>query len=336
MNASLVLKANNSCDPSIGSMGVRGASNALDDTCGGFGLGRVKFVEIKTPKLSGWPREALVRVEYSSVNPVDWKTVIGNAQPTITGRDFSAVVQEVTAPCNFKPGDKVWGIWSGAYAEYMIVDCAYMGLKPTALDMAHAAALPLVALTGWMGLRFAGAPWSSAPTVLVLGGSGGTGSAGIQLAKANGAARIISTCSPENFDIVKSFGADEVIDYHSQNWWEVLPERSVDVIYDCVCLNRTGDQAYPILKDGGVFLTIQEPSAASPAVASARPSVSQSAYLLDMAHSRTSDLDYLKGLAESGQLNMPIDSTYELDEVGAAFESSMEGHTIGKISIHVR
>lgn len=336
MNASVVgrMPLVNMCNPAIADSGVQSARDAIESTCGGIHAERIKVLEVPTPHLSH-PGQAIIRVNFSSVNPCNWKGVLANPVPLISGNDFAGVVQDLEPPCNLKPGDEVWGMANSCYAEYIVTDCAHIGLKPEAIDMAHAAAIPLVALTGLQGLRYAGAPWNTGPTVLVLGGSSGTGSAGIQLARANGAGRIISTCSPDNFDIVRGFGADEVIDYHSEDWWEVLPARSVDIVYDCVCLSGTGNLAYPVLKDGGYFLTIQQGSMASQEVASTRPSVTQYSYLLDRDHTGTDALDYLKDLVEGGELSMPIDETYELDQVGAAFESSIDGHTVGKISIHV-
>merc|ERR1711988_1720869 len=109
----------------------------------------------------------------------------------------------------------------------------------------------MVALTGVEALTWAAGGRkfnSSNVTVLVLGGSGGTGHVGIQIAKAMGAARVITTCSEKNADFVRSMGADEVIDYHKDDYSEVLPPKSVDMVYDCVVLTATGDKAYPLLK----------------------------------------------------------------------------------------
>merc|ERR1719454_1605822 len=109
-------------------------------------------------------------------------------------------------------------------------------------------------MTGLEALFKAGAPWTSKPTVLVTGGSSGTGHFGIQLAKSLGAGKVITTCSPGNSDLVKSLGADEVIDYHTSNWWDAIPAGSVDVIYDCISLPKSGNHAYKILADDGHYV----------------------------------------------------------------------------------
>ena len=92
--------------------------------------------------------------------------------------------------------------------------------------------------------------------MLVLGGSGGTGHIGIQLAKAMGASQVITTCSGTHADFVRGLGADRVINYHEQNYWDVLPPKSVDVVYDCVGQTGTGDKASAVLKEHGGFITL--------------------------------------------------------------------------------
>lgn len=123
-------------------------------------------------------------------------------------------------------------------------------MRPQSLSVAEAAALPLVALTGAEGLQWAGAPWKEPKTVLLLAGGGGTGHTGIQLAKAYGAARVITTCEPEQAALLKELGADQTIDYHTANWYDVLQPGTVDVIYDCVALAGSGEHAYDILATG--------------------------------------------------------------------------------------
>merc|ERR1711904_640148 len=131
--------------------------------------------------------------------------------------------------------------------------------RPKSISMSESGAMPMVSLTSldvlmWAagGPKFAG----SNTTVLVLGGSGGTGHMGIQIAKAMGAAKVITTCSSSHTAFVKSVGADQVVDYHTANYWEVLAAQSVDVVYDCVGLSGTGDKAAGIIKKNGHFATL--------------------------------------------------------------------------------
>merc|ERR1712137_1118560 len=116
-------------------------------------------------------------------------------------------------------------------------------------------------------------------TVVVLGGSGGTGHVGIQMAKAMGAKEVITTCGTSHVDFAKSLGADRVIDYHKQNWTDVLSDQSVDVVYDCVGIAKTGDQAFPKLRKGGKYATVHIGALASPLAKLKRPDVKQSFHL---------------------------------------------------------
>merc|ERR1712194_658039 len=169
------------------------------------------------------------------------------------------------------------------------------------------------------------------PTVVVLGGSGGTGHTGIQLAKALGASKVISTCGTDHVDFCKSMGADQVIDYHKENWHAVIPANSVDVVYDTVAIKGTGDLAYDILKDGGAFVTLLSDATASSATASKRPSIKQESFLLSQI--QTTYLDTLKGFIDAGKLHGHIDETFTFAQVANAVNASMGGHTTGKISV---
>merc|ERR1712187_457481 len=102
-------------------------------------------------------------------------------------------------------------------------------------------------------LKTVGAPWKNGATVLILGATGGTGHVAVQLAKALGATTVIATASGSHRDFVRSLGADKLIDYHTEDWWNtsVIPDRSVDAIYDTVLQPKTGVRAYAKLRDHG-------------------------------------------------------------------------------------
>jgi NADPH:quinone reductase-like Zn-dependent oxidoreductase len=128
----------------------------------------------------------------------------------------------------------------GAYAPTAVALEAQLATIPGSLSFSQAGALPKVALTTYKAFAwYAGAPaaarWTRAnATVLVLGGSGGTGSVGIQMAKSFGAKTVITTTSSANFAYCKRLGADALVDYHAEDWWSVLDDGSVDVVYDTV------------------------------------------------------------------------------------------------------
>jgi alcohol dehydrogenase len=128
------------------------------------------------------------------------------------------------------------------------------------MGLAEAGSLPKVALTSYKALVWY-ANLDTRPmderTILVLGGSGGTGTVGLQLAKkVFNATKVTTTTSADNFDYCRSNGADELIDYKTTNWWEVVPDGSQDIVYDCVGQSGTGDYAVKKLKTGGSYVTI--------------------------------------------------------------------------------
>eukprot|EP00439_Symbiodinium_sp_Y106_P059683 s88_g8.t1 len=193
--------------------------------------------------------EVLVKVFASNINPVDHK-IVGLAgwswsYPHKLGYDVAGVVQALGAGCErLKPGDEVWGeatslmeslTTAGTYAQYAVVS-EYAG--------------------GW-GHAY----------------GGGTGHLGIQLAKAMGAAWVITTCSDTHSSFVRQLGADQ--DYHKQNYYDVLLPKSVDVVYDCVGMDGTGDHAYGIIKEHGSFVTLLQGGKASLSTRLRRPDVHQ-------------------------------------------------------------
>mmetsp|Transcript_65018 Transcript_65018/g.89874 ORF Transcript_65018/g.89874 Transcript_65018/m.89874 type:complete len:179 (-) Transcript_65018:54-590(-) len=176
----------------------------------------------------------------------------------------------------------------------------------------------------------AGAPWDNAPTVLILGGSGGVGHVAIQIARAMGAGKVITTCSPRNFEFVTSLGADETIDYHTMDFWsdEAGLKDSVDFVLDAVGEPGTGNNAMQVLKDNGHYLTLLGKLATPP-----KPTVSQA--MCSVSETGTEQLDTLKGLVDEGKLKILIEHTYTMDDVEQAMEASKDGHTTGKIAITI-
>jgi len=303
----------------------------------------IKEVQVDTPKLEH--DQVLVQVHGSSVNPVDWKLVespysLRWSYPHVLGRDFAGtVVATGSGATNFKVGDRVWGDNSkneGSFGEYLAVDQSIVGLAPSKISLAEAGVLPLVALTSlgaFAGIhpKYPAAPWKTGKTVVVLGGSGGTGHTGIQLAKALGASMVISTCGTSHVDFCKSLGADQVIDYHKADWHTVIPARSVDFVYDTVGIKGTGDLAYDVLKDGGDFVTLLGQAAPSQATTFKRPSIKHEVTFTPAFH--TSYLDALKDFVDAGKLRGHIDKSFPIVQIADAIKAEAGGHTTGKISV---
>ena len=300
--------------------------------------------------------EVIIDVRASSVNPSDIHPNIAlDDFPKVLGSDVAGVVKATGDGCNrLKPGDRVWGDIGanaltkagktkelGGYAPQAVALEAQLSRIPCSLSFAEAGSLPKVALTSYKALTwYAGAPnaprWKRPDSyALVLGGSGGTGTTGIQLAKAFGAATVATTTSAANSAYVKKLGADIVIDYHSSNWWEpaVIPDSSVDVIYDTVGENGTGDRAMTKLRPGGFYVTITGQLATT-----VRQQRGQAFFINSDTNLASAPLlEDLSLLAAAGKLRMPfIDSTFNLSAVADAFSRSRSGHVVGKISITVQ
>ncbi len=206
---------------------------------------------------------------------------------------------------------------------------------------------PEVALTGYKALAwYAGAPWTAppandsacgvagsprAPRVLVLGGSGGTGSLGIALARALGAGAVAATTSAANFDYCARLGADRVIDYKAANWTDVFAPGELDVVYDTVGEAGTAGAALALLARGGRFVTI------AGALAPAAPAgVSQASFInSDTNLDSAPQLAALAELLAARALPLPDTAIYALEHVDDAFATSAAGHVVGKLVISI-
>jgi alcohol dehydrogenase len=181
------------------------------------------FEEIELPNPLARGHDLLVKVEAISVNPVDYKQrKAGSQTPRVLGWDAAGTVQAVGPEVTlFKPGDEVYYAGDvtrpGANSELHLVDERIVGRKPAKLDFAQAAAIPLTAITAWEAffdrMKIDRRGNDAGKTMLIIGGAGGVGSIGIQLARIAGL-RVIATASrPESVAWVKDFGADEVVDH---------------------------------------------------------------------------------------------------------------------------
>lgn len=296
--------------------------------------------------------EYLIKVHASSINPSDENPLIV-VYPHVMGSDMSGEVVTVGPTCSkLKVGDQVWGDIGantmtsggaktkelGGYGEYTLALETQLGVMPSNINFLEAASLPKVALTSYKAYWwYAGGQnnsklWDSGPTVLVLGGSGGTGTTGIQLAKAFGAKTVITTTSAANFDYCRSLGADQLIDYKTQNWWQVLASNSVDVVYDTVGEAGTGDNAMDKIRPGGYYVTIAGALASHP-----KPGVNQSSFInSDTNLSNLAEMEALRVLIEADKLRMKrIDGVFPLDQVSQAFNVSRGGHVVGKLVVSI-
>lgn len=208
-------------------------------------------VEVAHPEPTG--RDILVRVRAVSVNPVDVKVRQGGAEnlaePQILGFDAAGVVEAVGEQVSlFKVGDAVFYAGaitrSGSNSEYQLVDERIVGRKPESLSFASAAALPLTALTAWealferMGVAQSVAE-NEGKSILIIGGAGGVGSIGVQLAKRVAGLNVIATASREETAVfAQSLGADHIINHHKSLKAE-LAQLNIDAVDYILCTNKT-------------------------------------------------------------------------------------------------
>ena len=301
-------------------------------------LGGPEVLElVEVPRPSPIPTEVLVRTLAAGVNPVDWKVrarggFLGEP-PFTVGWDVAGVVEEIGfGVTRFSVGDRVFGMprfprEAAAYAEYVTSPSRQLALIPDALDDVEAGAVPLAGLTAWQALVET-ANVQPGQRVLVLAAAGGVGHLAVQIAKARGA-YVLGTARAEKHAFLADLGADEAIDYTSENVAERAHE--VDVVIDLVG-GETGLDAFPALRAGGVFVSI--------------PSSTGLAELQELATGRArvtgilvepdrAGLEALAELVAAGALRPHVSQTFPLAEAGRAHELGETGRTQGKLVLTI-
>lgn len=224
----------------------------------------LRFGNVPEPELR--ENDVLVQIHASSVNPLDakirdgeFKLILPYRLPLILGNDVAGVVVQVGSKVRrFKPGDEVYARPAkdriGTFAEFIAMDEADVAAKPKTLTMEEAASMPLVALTAWQAL-VERAKLKSGQKVLIHAGSGGVGAIAIQLAKHIGAT-VATTTSTANVDLVRSLGADVIVDYKKDDFENVL--RGYDVVLNSLGKD-TLEKSLRVLKPGGKLISISGP-----------------------------------------------------------------------------
>ncbi len=290
--------------------------------------------------------DVLVRVRAASVNPQDWHImraspfivrIMGNGMraPTnpIRGTDVAGVVEAVGANVTrFRPGDEVCGWCGGAFAEYVSADESHFVPKPSDLSFEGAATLGMAGCTALQGLRDAGG-LQAGQEVLIVGAGGGVGTYAVQIAKALGA-RVTGVCSSAKVDLVRSIGADDVVDYTGEDFTRA--GKRYDLILQlagtaspAACRRALAEKGTLVLSSGeGRFAGIDRIFRGL----AASPFVGQRVSVL-VTKETNEDLVTLAGFVESGQLTPVIGKTYALGEVPEAIAHVEAGHAEGKIVI---
>lgn len=308
----------------------------------------LELQEFPVPSLK--PNEVLIKVKATSVNPADWhmmrgtpyfiRLMIGFKPKNIfIGSDMAGVVEKIGDDVkSWKPGDAVVSdimrSKTGAFGEYAVATEDILVGKPENVSFEDAAALPIAGLTALQALR----DWGSlqeGQRVLINGASGGVGSYAVQIAKWMGT-EVTGICSTLNVELVKSLGADHVIDYKHEDFR--TKKEKYDLILDLVG-NCTASTARKLLNPNGTVLLIGWGG-----FAHMIKFMTHGAWLNKTSHfnfksntakMHTSDLQQLLELLESGQIKSLIDKTYTFEQLREAIAYQEKGHARGKVVVHI-
>lgn len=302
--------------------------------------------------------EILVEMKAASINPIDWKIVKGGLKfltkpqfPLILGSDGAGIIVDIGSKVsNFKLGDEVFFRCDknniGTYAEYLAIPEELTALKPKNMNFEEAASIPLVGLTTYQALIEKGGLTKN-QKILIHAGAGGVGTFAIQFAKAHGA-HVATTASRKRNELLKDLGADQIIDYRTQQIENELSD--IDIVY-----NTLGDSvltsSYQTLNPEGVVVNIlgmPDPESIAKYTSNPIPkwasqcihwikqkkaSKYNAVYKHHLMYANGKQLGEIAKLIEANKIRAVIDSTYPLEKIKEAFKHSENGHTQGKIII---
>ncbi|AII50650.1 NAD(P)-dependent alcohol dehydrogenase [Hymenobacter sp. APR13] len=291
-----------------------------------------------TPKAD----QILVRVRASSVNPIDWKVrqgelklLTGHTFPKIPGRDVAGEVAAIgDNVTRFRVGDKVYGMAAdgvgGAAAEYAVLAESNAAFVPQQLSMEQAGAVPLAALTALQGLFHHGRLLSG-DRVLINGASGGVGSFAVQIARALGAGEITGVCGPDNQELVRTLGADRVLNHKEHDF--TTDHSRYDLVFDAAGKSSFSASKAALRRLGRYVTTMPDPAAlVKGALATAFSDKSQSMFL---AKTSGPDLALISAWLQAGTIKPIIYKTFALQDLADAHRLSEKGGAPGKIVLTV-
>jgi NADPH:quinone reductase-like Zn-dependent oxidoreductase len=337
-------RSTNDCDQLTAAQGDKMKAIVYCD----YGSANLKLEDIAKPVPND--NQVLVKVRAASVNPYDWHFIegtpkimrlgVGLRKPKDTrlGGDVAGQIEAVGKNVTqFKPGDEVFGLCNGAFAEYCLAR-SKVTLKPANISFEQAASVPVAAITALQGLRDQ-AKIQPGQKVLINGASGGVGTFAVQLAKSFGA-EVTGVCSTRNVDMVRSLGADHVIDYTKEDFTKSADR--YDAILDNVA-NRSLSECRSVLTPNGKYVLIGGGGVNEQGVFGImmRPLkamvlskfVDQQMGMM-MADANQNDLTLLADMMQSGKVKPVIDRTYKsLSQIPEAIRYLEEGHARGKVVI---
>jgi alcohol dehydrogenase len=298
----------------------------------------IKINEI-SPIPSPLTGKILAEVIAAGVNPVDWKIREGYFRdmmplqfPSTLGMDFAGIIKQIgeDVPSDFSQGDEIYGQasifsgGSGAFAELALANKDSIAHKPKTLNHFQAAALPLVGVSAWQALvEHIGL--SDGQKILIHGGAGGIGSIGIQLAK-NLGAYVATTVSPNDKQFTQELGADQVIDYKTQSFEEMLHD--YDAVFDNVG-GQTYVRSFKVLKKGGIIVSmLEQPN-----------SELMNQYgikaIFQFTQVNRERLTKLAQWVDQNNIKVNVDKIFSLDEASKALDYQKDVHPRGKVILTV-
>lgn len=281
--------------------------------------------------------EVLVEVKASGVNPFDWKVRDGLMQgmgelkfPATLGGDFAGIVAELgEGVTGLKVGQEVYGqagalSGQGSFAEFAPIKADSVASKPEGIDFVAAAAVPLTGVSAYQAL-VDHANLQSGQKILIHGGGGGIGTVAIQLAKYLGAT-VVTTAAPKDIQYVKGLGADEAIDFTSQDFTQLV--KDCDVVYDLVGGDVT-DKSYQVLKPGGVLVTmVGKPNEELEKKYDVK-------FIGQFTKVTRDRLEKVGQLVSDGTIKIHVDKTYSLEAAAEALEYLKQSHPQGKVVLEI-
>jgi NADPH:quinone reductase-like Zn-dependent oxidoreductase len=293
--------------------------------------------------------EVLVRVRAASLNPLDWhymrgapyivRAMTGLRRPKVArlGADLAGRVEAVgKSVTRFQPGDEVYGMGRGAFAEYACVPESRLAPKPSRLTFEQAAAVPVAGCTALQALREKGR-LQGGQTVLVNGAAGGVGTFAVQIAKSL-AANVSGVCSTRNVDIVRSLGADHVVDYTREDF--TAGDRRYDLILDCMG-NHPYSALRRVMSPTGIYVVVGGSDSGwlgglvLDLLRTARSRFVSQKFIMMLARVDGASLAALTELIEAKKVVPVLDRRFALKEVAEGIRYLEEGHARGKVVVTV-
>ncbi|CAN6248234.1 unnamed protein product [Urochloa humidicola] len=316
--------------------------------CGGAAAD-LKHVEVPVP--SAKKNELLLKLEAASINPVDWKIQKGMFRPFIPRKlpfipvtDVAGVVVEVGPGVNgFQAGDQVVAMlnsfYGGGLAEYAVASESLTVKRPPEVSAAEGSGLPIAAGTALQALRTIGAKFDGTGNpplnVLITAASGGVGLYAVQLAKLAGL-HVTATCGARNVELLKSLGADEVLDYRTPEGASLQSPsgKKYDGVVHCT-VGVSWSTFDPVLAPTGKVIDLNPNFTTILKSALHKVTFARKRLVPLVVSPSKAGLEFLVGLLKDGKMKTLIDSRFPLSEASKAWERSIEGHATGKIIIEM-